>query len=658
MEARKPEPVAAEQPRPRLLPKGVTFRAVMVSFVLMPFNSYWLIQTESIRYASFPTTISLFYNVIFVVLFFSAVNQLLRRFWPQKALSQGEQMVVYVILCLTSCFASHDAIQVLAPVMAHPFRFADSVNQWAELFINYIPPWLSMRDPVSLRGMYEGGTSLFLPEHIMPWFGPAAWWVAFTSALYLVTLSMASIFRRRWIESEKLTYPIIQLPLEMAAPETRVYRDRLLWLAFAISFGIDLLDGLHVIYPAVPRIPVKAREYPAFDLGRSIVDRPWNALGFTPLSFYPFIIGLGLLLPKDLVFSCWFFYWGFNAQRIFAAYLGWTNLRGLPYTNEQALGAYVGLTLFILWTSRHYLREVGRKALGRVSTLDDSQEPVSYRMAIIYMILGFAFLIGFSVKAGMAFWYAMLFFGLHFTIALAVTRIRAEMGMPAHDLHYIGPNVSLPRFIGTVNLPRQTLTISQFYHWFNRAYRAYPMPHQAEAFKLAERTGISNRALFRVMFSAIVLGMIAAFWAALQCYYNYGIQAKSGGTPRWFGNEPWAQLAAWMNTPEHGNRPAFTGSVVGFFVTLALMALKMRYTWWPLHPVGYAISENWSMDFIWCPLFIAWTVKSLLTRYGGAPAYRRAVPFAFGLILGDLVGGNFWTIYGIARGITTYSIWQ
>ncbi len=657
MEARKAEKTE-EKPRPRILPRGVTFRAVLISFLLVPANSYWLIQTEAVRYASFPTTISLFYNVIFVLLIFTAANRLLQRFWPEKALSQAELCVVYIILCLTSCFASHDCIQVLAPIMAHPFRFANPVNQWAELFLDYIPPWLSVRDEVSLRGMYEGGTSIFLPENFRPWLIPAAYWVGFTSALYLVTLSMASIFRRRWIESEKLTYPIIQLPLEMAAPDTRVFRDRMLWLAFGIAFGIDLLNGLHVIYPSVPQIPVKARAIPAFDLAQHIKDRPWNAMGFTPLSFYPFIIGLGLLLPKELVFSCWFFYWGFNAQRIIAAYLGWTTLRGLPYTNEQALGAYVGLSLFILWTSRRYLREVWKKVLGRESSLDDSKEPVSYRMAVIYIFLGFAFLIGFSVKAGMAFWYAMLFFALHFTIALAVTRIRAEMGMPAHDLHYIGPNVSLTRFIGTIHFDRRTLTINQFYHWFNRAYRAYPMPHQAEAFKLAERTGMSNRALFRVMAACTTIGMIVAFWAALQCYYNYGIQAKTSGSPRGFGNEPWAKLAGWLNHPEHGNRPAFAASVIGMLVTIALMATKMRYTWWPLHPVGYAISENWSMDFIWCPLFIAWAIKAVITRYGGAPAYRRAVPFAFGLILGDLVGGSWWTIYGIVRQIPTYSIWQ
>lgn len=35
--------------------------------------------------------------------------------------------------------------------------------------------------------------------------------------------------------------------------------------------------------------------------------------------------------------------------------------------------------------------------------------------------------------------------------------------------------------------------------------------------------------------------------------------------------------------------------------------------------------------------FIAWLIKSLMIRYGGITAYRRTIPFFFGLIVGQLV---------------------
>ncbi len=657
MEARELERVRpVEQPAPQR--RGVTFRAVLIGFLIMPFNSYWIVQTETVRYASFPTTVSLFYNVIFILLILVAVNHLIRRFWPAKALSQGELCVIYIILCLSSTLPSHDGFQVLAPIIAHPFRYANPVNQWQELFMKYLPSWLFVSDEQALRGMYEGNSSIWLPENFRPWLVPVISWSAFASALYLVTLSMTAIFRRRWIESEKLTYPIIQLPLEMASPRTQVFSNRLLWLAFGIVFAIDFLNGLHVLYPSVPQIPVKATAIPQFNLAQQLVERPWNAVGRLMIGFYPFIIGIGLLLPKDLVFSCWFFFFQWKAQRVLAAYLGWTHLRGFPYVNEQTFGGYVGLALFCLWTSRHYLRRVLRTAIGTARELEDSEEPMSYRAALFYIVLGFVFLVGFSWRAGMAVAFALAFFLIHFTIALSVTRIRAEMGLPAHDMHYIGPTNMLPLVLGTKNISPRTLTINEIYFWFNRAYRSYAMPHQAEAFKLAERSGIANRPLAAVMFFSITGGTIVAFWALLQCYYNYGVSAKMSWVANYFGFETCNRLAGKLNNPLPASRGTVAAVILGFLFTLGLMTVKMRYVWWPLHPVGYAVSASWAMDHMWCALLVAWAIKATLTRYGGAPAYRRLVPFAFGLILGDLVCGNLWTIYGIIRSVPTYSIWQ
>jgi len=84
----------------------------------------------------------------------------------------------------------------------------------------------------------------------------------------------------------------------------------------------------------------------------------------------------------------------------------------------------------------------------------------------------------------------------------------------------------------------------------------------------------------------------------------------------------------------------------------------MRVPWLPIHPAGFAVSATWTMQYMWCPLLIAWAIKSLISRYGGGQAYRRLVPIAFGLILGDLVGGVFWSAWGIHTKQQIYSIFQ
>jgi hypothetical protein len=72
----------------------------------------------------------------------------------------------------------------------------------------------------------------------------------------------------------------------------------------------------------------------------------------------------------------------------------------------------------------------------------------------------------------------------------------------------------------------------------------------------------------------------------------------------------------------------------------------MRFVGFPFHPAGYVLNTSFANDFFWCDMFVAWAIKSLLIRYGGASALRAALPFFLGLILGDFVTGSVWSIIG------------
>ena len=63
------------------------------------------------------------------------------------------------------------------------------------------------------------------------------------------------------------------------------------------------------------------------------------------------------------------------------------------------------------------------------------------------------------------------------------------------------------------------------------------------------------------------------------------------------------------------------------------------------------------MHQLWMCMFIAWTIKLLLLRYGGLRLYRQAVPLFLGLILGECVMGSLWTIIGILLNMQTYAFW-
>jgi len=77
--------------------------------------------------------------------------------------------------------------------------------------------------------------------------------------------------------------------------------------------------------------------------------------------------------------------------------------------------------------------------------------------------------------------------------------------------------------------------------------------------------------------------------------------------------------------------------------------MRARYTWWPLAPLGFALSGSWSMIVFWFPIFVAWILKSVLLRYGGMKVYMRLKPLFLGLILGEFSQAVLWAAEHLAH---------
>jgi len=74
---------------------------------------------------------------------------------------------------------------------------------------------------------------------------------------------------------------------------------------------------------------------------------------------------------------------------------------------------------------------------------------------------------------------------------------------------------------------------------------------------------------------------------------------------------------------------------VGFGATALLMALRLRFPFWPLHPVAFPLALDYQIETMLPALAIAWGTKVLLLRYGGLRAYRRSLPLFLGLLVGN-----------------------
>jgi hypothetical protein len=519
-----------------------------------------------------------------------------------------------------------------------------------------------LRDESIYRGYFYGATNPYRWEILGPWLKPLAAWGLLIALLLGGMLAVNSALRRQWLDREHLMCPLVSLPLEITNPRGKLFRDSIFWIGFAVAAGIDTWNSFAFHYPVMPRIPIEHQ-----DLAVYFTARPWNAIGWTPRSFYPFMIGMGVLMPTDFLFSCWAFYLFWKVERIASLALGWTDIPRFPFISEQAFGSYVMFCLYALWTSRRFLvglfrstfqgdaarRSAVHEADGAL--LDDRREPMRYRTAMIVGSLCFIGLIWFSSAAGMRVWVAIVFFIIYFGLAVAITRMRAQFGAPVHDLHFIGPDTIMPIVGGTPAFTDKDLTVMSLYFWFNRAYRNHPQPFMMESYKLTDRTESPLKPQVLAQAVAILVGILSAFWAMLHLMYGFGARAKSRMS---FGAEAYNRLASWMGAPQPASWMA-TGAIgVGLVFTFALETMRLRFANWPFHPLGYAISGSWEMNLVWMPLMIAWILKVVLVRYGTFKLLRKTIPFFLGLILGQFVVGSILNIVSIAMGVPSYMFWQ
>jgi len=160
----------------------ITFRSIVLGLVLIPLNALWLVLSEIVWYSGEPTTISLFYNVIFLVFLLVIGNLVVKRVRPGWVLTPAELLVVYSMLCIASAMASHDMLQILVPTLSHLHRFEPLEHGYGEVMA-HVPSWLVVKDPTALQSAYLGQESIFEAENFLPWLKPLLWWVGFVLAL-------------------------------------------------------------------------------------------------------------------------------------------------------------------------------------------------------------------------------------------------------------------------------------------------------------------------------------------------------------------------------------------------------------------------------------------------------------------------------------------
>lgn len=624
---------------------GASARAILIGLILVPVNVYWIAQMERNRQTAFPSVFSLFFNAVFALLVVRGVSLLLRRLSPRLALRPAEMLLIYSMVCISTAISGIDFIQTLMPLLSYTFWMAGPENHWETTLNPLLPSWLTVQSRGVLHGYYAGGSSLYNPGILPAWIQPVLMWTLFIAALLLVMACLNCLLRRRWLDEEHLACPLVHLPVEIVAPQAPLFRRPVFWVGFALAASLEIWNAFAFRYPTLPMIPIFEKSISQYFAGR-----PWNAVGWITRSFYPFLIGLGYMMPSDFLFSSWFFYLFWKAEMVASAALGLDQVRGFPYANQQGFGAYLLFAVFGVWLARGHLQRVWEQIVGSTSVLTDANEPLPYRLAALGLVVGLGTLLIFGMAMGMRFITVVGVLGIYYVLSLAITRVRAQFGTPVHDLHFTGPDVILSSVFGTRAFPERDLAGIAVLAWFSSIFRSHPMPHQLEGIKMQEQTAGTARGTVLALMLAAIVGSLAAFWSFLHIYYGVGALAEGGRFNLW----PINTLDRWLKAPQGPQLAAVPAIAVGFGIAFFLQVMRMRYVNWPFHPLGFAISGNLQMGHAWMPLLVAWVLKTALTKYGGHRRAQQAQPFFLGLILADFVVVSALNIISLALHIPCY----
>lgn len=618
---------------------------VVVIALMTPYNEM-LVKGSRLGLSSLtPAAFFLFFLLVLLI------NPLLRRTIPLAALNKPELLIIFAMMMVATAIPTRGVTGVMLSMISGPHYYATAENQWADLILPHTKDWIVVGPGDGLRHFYEG-----VPKREAAiwsvWLKPLLGWLILLLALWTTILSLMVILRRQWMERERLTYPVMQVPLAMAELDGRaippLFRSKAVWSGFVFPFIIGSLDALHVYFPTFPQLFIQA---PRLITLRNRVN--------LRLRLNPLMLGFAYLVNTRLSFSLWVFYLVHEFAQGICDIVGiynneklgpWTGSGQVdPIFSHQSMGAMLVFVGFGLWTARDHLKDVVRRARANI---DDGREIVKDRTAVFGFVIGCTILVGWMARAGLPVWISAAVVIAALVIFLSLTRAIIDGGLATIVPAIIPLGFTLSAF-GTDAIGIPGLVALSFTLIWVGDLLSFMMAPVAHAVRVAHDSEDRVRGpYFTALIGAMVLSFVVSVATMIGLGHGYGAANLHQQYFQGFAKYAPDLAATKMQNPTLPNVGGWAWTGVGAIIMGGLTFATYRFNWWPLHPLGYMVSPAWIMTSLWFPFLVAWALKSIVIRAGGLRAYNRSRPIAYGVIIGQIVVAGFWLLIDVATGTT------
>jgi hypothetical protein len=594
---------------------------------LIPYTHHYM-HTISLVESMMPMGVLMpFFLLIFVV------NPVLKLFGKGIQLEPWELLLVFSV-----SYVSIHINEVLGRVLATYAvmnYMASPENLWGEYAYGVVQPWMVVEDAGDrLAWFYEG-----LPRtETVPWsiwIRPTFWWLSFLGAIGIGCVAFGTIIRRQWVEQERLTFPFAQVAEELAETAgpngfPQYMKESLFWIGFSVPAFLVLWYIGGYFYPGWPSIHIGI-ENRQVSLGR-YVPFLHSRINFL-------IIAFAYFTDLQVLLSIWVF-WVLTWIQI-----GVTNRLGVVEgvgdfagVMQQVMGGFIVFCVWGLWTARDHLRDVFAHAFGRGEKLDDSGEILSYRSAVFLFLGASIFMLMWLTKAGLNPVLSFIVVVFWFVFYIGFAKVIAMTGLVFTQSPALGRGI-----LGLAppdSLGGGSIAVRQIIGSLSQNGKCFAMPSSAYAARIGEPLGARARTLGRTALASFLLSLVAAavttIWLGYQDgAFNFGSYMFRVAAPRYFDGIV-SSIRDIGKETHYGTRVAFT--VWGALVMSVMTFCQYRFTWWPIHPIGYTLVPFYSTRTAIVSVFLTWMVKVIILRVGGISLYRRGSPLFIGLIVGYTFG--------------------
>ena len=612
----------------------MTKRAIIIGAILslgigliLPVTEF-LIQGTRLGLSS-ATPIAFF--LLFVILI--GPQFLIRCVKPKWGLKRGELLVIFAMMMVAAVTPTRGFGGPFFSMITGSTYYASEENEWDKIIQPFQSDTIVLKDSNAARQMYEGLDGAPIPWEA--WTRPLVWWSIFVLFMSIMVVSAMLLLRRTWIERERLVFPVAQVALAMVEDEpggsrlNPLFRSHLFWIGFFIPMTLESLNALNQYFPDVP----------TFRLQWAI---PHNILWVpqVPIRVSFLMFGFAFFIQAQLSFSLWFFFLlSLPASWIYGTFfrdhqeaLGqWTS--GGPdgtIMAHQQMGAMIILVAAMIWAARkHLAKERLNAALFLSST---------FLMCVMVWLTG--------VPA----WVAPLVVGSALVVWLSMTRLMAQAGMatiiPAIiPLGFVVSTVGTSS-LGTVGLIAMGLTLI----WTGDLL-TYLMGPAANSIFVQNKASIKPTAGALSLVGAVMLSLVGCIFMTLYLTSRVGGLNLHPQYFQWFPKLPWQFAESKLQMSSGVSITGYIWTGIGAGVMLLLIYAQRLFFWWPLHPLGYLAQGGWIMKQLWFSIFLAWLAKTIVLRYGGVGAYKKARIVFIGIIVGLLVAGGLWLIIDSITGM-------